>query len=128
MRSSRSANSRARRRPSSSLTISSGARGEVQWSSRNCMAGAFRSLKFGCGGGGGVCVGRPEVQHGVGAPGAPALSAGLQLRGAWAAADGGAFDGAVKADVGGEEGVALAEGAHGDVLGGPFTDAGELAE
>jgi hypothetical protein len=34
----------------------------------------------------------------------------------------------LEADVVGEECVAFAEGSHGDVLGGPFTDAGELAQ
>ena len=31
-------------------------------------------------------------------------------------------------DIGGEEGIALAEGAHGDVLRGPFADAREVAQ
>jgi hypothetical protein len=67
------------------------------------------------------------VQQGVRAPRPPGFGAGEDL------GNGGASpvprrELPLDRDVAGEERVALAEGAHGDVLRGPFADAGERSQ
>ena len=69
----------------------------------------------------------PEIHGGVGAPGTPGLGAGFESANVVVLhVDG--RESAEKAEVSGGEGVGLAEGAHGDVLGGPLADAGDFAE
>src|SRR5205085_1689912 len=72
------------------------------------------------------CGHRPEMLKGVGAEGSPAF--GQALGGLSPAVEAEALEGAADTEVGGEEGVVVAEGAHGDVAGGPGADAGELEE
>ncbi len=65
------------------------------------------------------------MEHGVRTPWPPTLRMREQLRDGGPAAV--AVEPALDGDVG-EECVAFAEGAHGDVLGCPFADAGEFAK
>ena len=69
---------------------------------------------------------RPEVGHGVAAPGAPALAPGRQGRPVVGQPERGG--GPADAEVGGQEGVGVAQGPHGDVLGRPGADARECDE
>src|SRR5262245_51108569 len=59
----------------------------------------------------------PELHHGVGAPGAPALRVDVAAE---------AREGVADADVAREEDVRVAECAHGDVRRGPVAHAGDL--
>ena len=70
---------------------------------------------------------RQQVLGRIGAPGAPGFGAGQELGGGVGAVFE-FFQGADQADVGGGEGVGFAQLAQGDVLGGPFADAADLAQ
>src|SRR5690348_145144 len=119
MRVSWPAKSRARSAPSASVTRRIVPRGDSNGSSCNCMAGFLCEGDF-------FDVGGPDVHQGVGAPGAPAFGAGQQFGGGGAAVVD--FQAALEGDVAGKEGVSFGHAAHGDVVSGPFADAGEFAE
>src|SRR5579872_976015 len=71
-------------------------------------------------------LGHPQMQHGIGAPRPPRLGAGEQF--ARLRSPTGNLERALYCDVAGEEGVALAQRAHGDILRRPFADAGQTTQ
>src|SRR5512147_1490058 len=73
-----------------------------------------------------VAVGRPQVLHRVRPPGAPCLGARGERGGGGGQVQ--LLGGASDAEVGGEEGVGVAEGAHGDGVDGPGAESGQRQE